>query len=815
MRWQILAAVAAVAAVVGACGGSGGGPDTCLPECTANRSYDAIAYHLRGSLDWEARELLAEEDITVVLAGAPVIELDARVTVEAVSANGDELGFVHDQDGSLLRVDLGPLGGDGGGELTFHVKYRAAASGSLVFTGPRDDDPVDARVAYSDSEPDRGRGWLVSNDHPADRARFSVEIEVAAGEDVISNGERTGDVPGNGRRVVSYAIEQPLPTYEMAFAAGELVHTESAAGRVPLAAWYRRGAAIDAAAILAVNARQMAVFEALLGPYRFARYAVVMLPGFPGGMENATITFVSESSGQGVVSEGLFAHELGHQWFGDWITMRDYRDVWIKEGMATLLAAEASRPTRDAAGSGRLFGTAFSFDPDDAIVDDSLSGLGRYTTGPYERSAWTLTQVRARLGEAAFWGVLRGVLDGHALDSVDGESFVRAFAPQLDGATIARWLAVLDDHGAPAIDISTTGNAVTLALSDPAGFLFDPISLTVVDAGGVATPRTLAPGTPLTVDVPVGGYLAPDERDVHPYWHLSFTIDNARYFELSPLLVPGGGAGALAAFEDRSAGAQERALSIAGMPGLVPDALGAIHGALDSSQAKRGVVLEGCRRIFALPAGDPDIAAWAAALAPVLAAPAQPVYLASFGRCARALPPSLLAELAELADLGAAIPAPRLGRLEYLLGFDYGADETLALVSRIAASAPSVRHRDLALDRLGQQARSSYSGVPAGSLDVYRAFFRARLAGVTSSTRLLILWRGIVGLSALDALPDVAALLHKVRVDPFSQRRIVCEAFQIGGTSAAWAAFQTAAQPWEELSAEAAAVLRDPAACNP
>src|SRR5690606_9951529 len=183
--------------------------------------------------------------------------------------------------------------------------------------------------------------------------------------------------------------------------------------------------------------------------------------------------------------------------------------------------------------------------------------------------------------------------------------------------------------------------------------------------------------------------------------------------------------------------------------------------------------------------------------------------------CARALPASLGAELAGLADQGAAIPAASLARLEYLLGFDHGAADTLALVSRIATSAPSVRHRDLALDRLGQQARAPYSGVPAGSLEAYRAFFRGRLADVTSGARLLNLWRGLVGVRAQDALPDVAALLHEIPLDPASQRRIVCEAFQIGGTSPAWAAFQAAAEPWSELSDEAAAALEAPSACGP
>jgi hypothetical protein len=227
------------------------------------------------------------------------------------------------------------------------------------------------------------------------------------------------------------------------------------------------------------------------------------------------------------------------------------------------------------------------------------------------------------------------------------------------------------------------------------------------------------------------------------------------------VLAPGS-AGALAAFEARSAATQERAITITELPGLPPDQLPAVHGALDSSLAQRGLVLDGCRALAALPDGDPAIPAWTGALAPLLASPAAPAYQTAFGSCARAVPPSLRAELAGLADQGAAIPAAQLGRLEYLLGFDHGAADALALVSRIATSAPSIRHRDL----------------------------------------------------ALDALPDVAALLHEVPLDPAAQRRIVCEAFLIGEASPAWAAFQAAAEPWDELSDEAAAALGDPAACS-
>ncbi len=582
-----------LALLFAACGDNDG-PPPCGSDCASQRAYDAVAYRLTARFDWTAERLIASEEVTLTTAPETrLIQLDSAVAVARVYAGSQALGFTADGAGRTLTVDLSPLVRDGA-EVTFTIDYQAPLNDSLVAPPQDVEDPVTSRVVYTNSEPDRGSGWLVAKHDPSDRALFTVELTVPAGDDAIANGERVADEVRDQARVIRYQLDQPIPTYLMAFATGQLEHTDRTDGRVPLSLWYRRGLEIDPSRNLDVVVEDLAHFEGLIGPYPWARYAVVLLPDFPGGMENATITFNNERSGLGQVRRRLNAHELAHQWFGDWVTMETYDDVWIKEGLATLLAAEAQRGWRDDEARGRLFGSDFGFAPDDAIVDRSLTGLDKYTSGPYDRAAWLLTQIRSQVGDAAFWATLRGVLASRALGHIGSEAFVRSFAPALDEATIVRILDSLEQYDVPTVAVASvpvaTGTEVTFTLSDPTAALFAPIEITVVDAAGTVATRPLVAQEPLTVLVPTGGYLAPDERDRHPELGLVAATEAAE--ALTPLLVPTSPA-ALDVFLSRSAAHQERATSAGDQVAPPPD-LVRLCALLDSLWARDAVAPQGC-----------------------------------------------------------------------------------------------------------------------------------------------------------------------------------------------------------------------------
>jgi hypothetical protein len=794
---------------------STGGSDetTASIDGVTARSYDALAYDLKAKFDWATKKLTATEQVTVLLQGTQKVELDSRVQVSRVHLGRLELPFT--QANNLLTVDVAPLKTQS--FATFTVEFTADAGDALIAGGGGSDgDPVKSHVVFTDSEPDRGSQWLVANHHPSDRALFAVAITVPAGEDVIANGERLLDVTSGGERTVAYALPLPIPTYLMAFAAGELTHADRQHGRIPLSVWYRKGLLIDPQKNLDAVEEAMSTFEKLLGPYPWERYSVVILPDFPeGGMENATITFNYEQSGQGKVDFITNAHELSHHWFGDWVTMHDFDDVWVKEGMATLLELEADRARQDDKGSGRLFGGNFTFRPTDAIVDDNLKGVAKYTTGPYSRAAWVITQIRDRVGEESFWASLHKVLRQHALGSITGEQFLRSFAPALDDATIAQLLTSLPQKSVPRLDISSTRDAnathVTLTLTDPSGQMISPPRMNVIGADGSAMPSTLTLGTPVTVSVPTGGYLAPDERGVHPLAPYTFTIP--AWYGLVATLMPTDGA-ALAAFEARSPAHQELALRSNYLTLFQPAQYQAFHDALTSQRARSLAEDAGCNTLFELNQQNRDVTAWTQALLPSLKAPAYERYSWARGGCGPAVG-ALFAD--ELAQAAAATTADNAGRIDYLLSFDYGVTGSLAAIGNVATTSPSQQLRLDADSRLvGQAAYWGLFSPVSDPADVatWSSFFNGVLSQATSNFQIENLWNAVQSLSDVGALPILATQLHTVAWQPGEVAMMACQAYGVSQAQpGAWDAFAQAAQPWTTLPADAQAIFANPAAC--
>jgi hypothetical protein len=578
---------------------------------------------VKGAFDWPSETLRASVDVHVRVAGEgrSTVALDVNVkslTVKAVRGGGAaELPFAvgagDEQGDAKLRVDVRPLGLGEGAAAVVRVEYEAKPYVAMAAVPVRAGDPATGRVVYTASEPLGAAEWMPCHNDPSDRARFAIELEVPPGEALVANGRVTADEAlAGGARRVRYETAYGLPTYLMAFALGGLEAERAPGAGLPLAVWHRRGTYGDYGGVLAELARLVPLYEQRLGrPFPFEKYEVVLLPEFRfGGLENAGLTFQREESSTNANNVfgdlSLLAHELAHQWFGDLVTVATWDDVWVKEGMATLLEREGTRAYVDESGAGTLNGD-FGFVRDgEAVRDPALAPRDKYNSGPYDRSAWLLTQVRSLAGEGAFWAALKRVLDEHAFGAVSGEQFLEAFRPALGDEALGRVKAALGAHAAYAVRVeapAAAGAGPRVRLDDPEGSLVAPVRVAWVAPEGAAREQQLG-AEPVELKPAGGELLVIDPADVHPAWQAwrdeggasAAFDDTAAYGEhVAPLRGPA------------EASQNERFLALAGVhqlaayddgtrPPLEPAGLLAFLDALDTPPAEGAALAQACER---------------------------------------------------------------------------------------------------------------------------------------------------------------------------------------------------------------------------
>lgn len=771
-------------------------------------AYDVERYALAGAYDWERGRLVATLELTLKLDdGAPsTVTLDSEVAaVTGVrAADGGDLPYFVDVEARQLTIDTSALADRA---LTLTIDYEADPGESLHAMPPRVGDPVDVRALYTLSEPRDVPTWMPCRDRPDDRAYFSVDMRMAPGEAMIANGDLELDDKDGPERRMRYATAYTLPTYLMAFAIAQFDVTAGTHGALPISVWRRPGVGGDHAALLAELDRLLTIYEPRLGPFPFEKYALVLVPGMSGGMENASITFqVDSSSAQPTLRADvqLTAHELVHQWFGDLVTVATWDDVWIKEGLATMLSAEALRATEDLHGlddGSLLLGDRVFVSKSAAIRDPALAPEDKYTTGPYDRAAWLLTQIRAVVGEPGFWDSLRTLLDAHREGVVGTEDVLAAFAPQLGPDATDRARRAVDAFDLPTLELAADPVAgVRVTLVDAGEILVAPIELEWRRADGTVEPLTLVPGETVTLarDDP-GDLLVLDPRDVHPPLWL-FLLDAASTdsytADLAPLLLPLTPE-ALATFTALPGAHQSFALASAGLPPPVaPDGLAGFLAALDAEGARALAIEAACAVATFEP--DPTVQdAWRDALTAALMAPTLAGFeeVRVFDACSELLPPRALFgdEYDDLAA-GAELPTVSEPRVSLLARFDLDSPDAREVWGATVRGGHTLRVRGLA-------ARAAYNTVARLAADdaAEREQWRAQILELLTTNETAEVLGSIIAAGTRLAGPTAAdnadlldaldVLLHAPATWPVHATAL-CAALKLTGDDAdAWAAF--------------------------
>ncbi|MBX3227128.1 MAG: M1 family metallopeptidase [Labilithrix sp.] len=331
--------------------------------------------------------------------------------------------------------------------------------------------------AFSQLEATAARRAFPCFDEPSFKVPFDVAIRVPPGMTAVSNtAETMREDAGGGKTRVRFARTQPLPTYLVALAVGDLAIEAAARGsRPPIRIVTTKAKANGPANKPALDAAG-ALVDALASwfgiPYPYDKLDLVAVPALAAGaMENpGLVTFREElllvdparaSTESKRDQAEVIAHELAHQWFGNLVTAAWWNDLWLNEGMATWMQAKivhALHPewgvnvdavvamhevmdTDGLAAARRVRQPVLS----SADVEDAFDGI------TYQKGAAVLSTIERWIGEAAFQKAIKEYLGANAHQSVPTQKLFEALdrASGKDVTSLAS--GYLDQAGVPEV----------------------------------------------------------------------------------------------------------------------------------------------------------------------------------------------------------------------------------------------------------------------------------------------------------------------------------------------------------------------------
>ena len=302
---------------------------------------------LKYNIDIDLVENIGRVDISLALTQSEEIVVDFRATenILNVKLNGSDVKHRIFNE-HIIIAENEVKAGDNIVSIAFKVDNQSLNRNE--------------EFLYTLLVPDRARTLFPCFDQPDMKASYTLSLTIPEEWVAVSNTTISSEEvdSATATKRISFAPTEPLSTYLFSFVAGKLYKSTYDDGTHTFNAYYRetdpkRLAQLDT--IFSEVKSSLEWLEDYTGiAYPFAKYDIIILPGFQyGGMEHTGATlyndrqmFLSDSPtlDERLRRTQLIAHETAHMWFGDYVTMCWFDDVWTKEIFANYFAARMAEP---------------------------------------------------------------------------------------------------------------------------------------------------------------------------------------------------------------------------------------------------------------------------------------------------------------------------------------------------------------------------------------------------------------------------------------------------------------------------------------
>ncbi|MGD8585120.1 MAG: M1 family metallopeptidase [Chloroflexota bacterium] len=314
--------------------------DPYAPEL-GNTGYDVQHYLLQLALDPAVEQVQGAVTIDAVatLHGLSELSLDfAGYEITSITADGLVASFGRENKKLVVALPEALAQGDDFSlTIAYHGQPLYEPSPYIGFVDHLGLTFPDGQSIYVLAEPDGARYWFPANDHPRDKATFRFEIVVPQGLIAAANGRllesHSGLMPdGRSGQLFVWEHLHPMAPYLATVAVGDYERLEDASpAGVPLRHYTFSEAREELLVAASETGQALDWMAELFGPYPFEAFGFVTarVPG--GSLETQTMVILSDA----MIGKRTVVHELAHMWFGDWVSLDSWGEMWRNEGFAT------------------------------------------------------------------------------------------------------------------------------------------------------------------------------------------------------------------------------------------------------------------------------------------------------------------------------------------------------------------------------------------------------------------------------------------------------------------------------------------------
>jgi aminopeptidase N len=385
--------------------------DEYLPQ-NGNRGYRVSRYELELSYRVTSNRLAGRAAITAVTTAVRdrfALDLSQALTVAKVFVNGTKPAKYIHQHGKLVITPQHRI--PAGGVLGLVVQYAGVPKPVRGPWGEVGWEELNEGALVA-SQPNGAASWFPCDDHPSSKASYRISITTDTPYYALANGTLVRKQTKASQTTWVYEQPEPMSSYLATIQIGHYQkhRIDAPHGSVPMQAVAPARLRADFEHDFERQSQMMELFIEKFGPYPFDGYTVVITDDeleIPIEAQGISVFGANHCDGRRG-AERLVAHELAHQWFGNSLTIRQWRDIWLHEGFACyaewIWSEAAGGPTADQLA--RAARHNLSREPQNIVIGDP--GPQRmFDDRVYKRGALTLHVLRRGIGDESFFALLR------------------------------------------------------------------------------------------------------------------------------------------------------------------------------------------------------------------------------------------------------------------------------------------------------------------------------------------------------------------------------------------------------------------------